>query len=78
MVWFGDLMMLRARCDLKKGDELTLEYVKPLGTYEERNAAFIRKWGFQCDCCLCRLDRQEPKELVEERKQLVKQAEKFE
>jgi hypothetical protein len=72
-VFIGDLMMIRVLFDLEKGAEVILPVNPffPLQIYEERNNYFIRRWGFQCDCRLCILDRQEPKELAKKRKKLV-------
>jgi hypothetical protein len=64
-------MMIRALFDLKKGDEVTVNYVLPLNTYEERHHLCTKKWGFQCDCRLCQLDRQEPPERAKERQKLL-------
>jgi hypothetical protein len=66
--------MIRALCDLKKGDEVTVNYLSSLKTYEERHRGCTKKWGFQCECRLCELDRQEPPALAKERQKL---AEKF-
>jgi hypothetical protein len=68
---FGDLIMIRTLIDLKKGDEVTVKYVPPLETYEKRHYFCTKIWGFQCQCRLCELDRQEPLELAKERQQLV-------
>jgi hypothetical protein len=68
-------MMIRALFDLKKGDEVTATYVFPLNTYEERHQRCTTKWGFQCECRLCELDRQEPPELANERQKWVKKYE---
>jgi hypothetical protein len=70
--FFGDLMMLRALFDLKKGDEVTVNYLPPVKTYEKRQHGCTKIWGFQCECRLCELDRQEPPELAKERQKLVK------
>jgi SET domain-containing protein len=72
MAFYGDLMMIRAICDLKKGDEVTVHYQPPLHTYEQRSAVLESKWGFLCDCRLCELDRQECPNIATERNQLVK------
>jgi hypothetical protein len=68
---FGDLMMIRTVIDLKKGDEVTVKYLPPMDTYEKRHHVFTKKWGFQCECRLCKLDRQESPELVKERQKWV-------
>ena len=64
-------MTIRALFDLKKGDEVTVSYMPPVKAYEERNIAFTQKWGFQCECRLCTLDRQEPSELAKQRENLI-------
>jgi hypothetical protein len=69
--FFGDLMMIRTLVDLEKGDELTVNCLPHWETYEERHHSCTKKWGFQCECRLCELDRQEPPELAKERQNLV-------
>jgi hypothetical protein len=66
--------MIRALIDLKKGDEVMVNYLSPLRTYDDRHNRCTKKWGFQCECRLCVLDRQEPPALAKERQKL---AEKF-
>jgi SET domain-containing protein len=65
-------MMVRALCDLKKGDELTTSYKPSLDmSFEERNAFFVQRHQFECDCRLCHLERQEAPELRQKRKGMV-------
>jgi hypothetical protein len=64
-------MMIRTLIDLKKGDEVTVKYLSSMDTYEKRHHICEKIWGFQCDCRLCELDRQEPPELAKERQELV-------
>jgi hypothetical protein len=68
-------MMLRTICDLKKGEEVTInyQYPFPMKSYEKRTEFLAKKYGFQCTCRLCQLDRQEPTGRVEKRKELVEE-----
>ncbi|KAI1864977.1 uncharacterized protein JN550_008523 [Neoarthrinium moseri] len=42
---------LRARCDIRKGKEITLTYIDPW--VEDRAAQLERSWGFRCCCPIC-------------------------
>ncbi|KAH8108157.1 hypothetical protein BXZ70DRAFT_1060770 [Cristinia sonorae] len=55
--FFGDVMVMRASRNLNAGDEVTLAYhsgTEPLG---ERSEHLTLKWGFTCQCLLCKADR---------------------
>ena len=47
---------VRAIRKIVKGEEVTVAYLEgKLGTRAERQGMFLRKWGFQCDCRICKL-----------------------
>ena len=47
--FFGDIMISRARCDLRAGEEVTLAYC------DARHLPILqRQWGFTCHCALCK------------------------
>ncbi|KPM38328.1 hypothetical protein AK830_g8223 [Neonectria ditissima] len=50
--YVGDLMILRATCNITAGDEITHAYDES-GDYDARTAALHRTWGFKCRCALC-------------------------
>jgi hypothetical protein len=51
----GDIMVIRAMREIKKGEEITLTYTDGL-SYEERTKN-LKKWFSRCDCSLCEHDR---------------------
>ena len=49
--------MLVARRDIEVGEEITYSYIGPAELYPvtaDRRALLLRRWGFECDCSLCR------------------------
>ncbi|QPH04223.1 hypothetical protein C2857_001057 [Epichloe festucae Fl1] len=40
--------------DVEPGQELTISYIEPIATYEERRR-IIQTWGFNCSCSACEL-----------------------
>jgi len=48
----GDLIILRAVRTIRKGEEITHDYVGT-GNYNERRKVLSTNWGFQCTCRLC-------------------------
>ena len=55
-LFYGDIMMVYAIKDLKKGEEITLSYLDPFETYEKRLEK-MKCYKFTCNCELCVLDR---------------------
>lgn len=55
-VFYGTLITLRATRPIKKGGEITLEYVVGYSPLSERGKKLSR-WKFQCNCLLCIADR---------------------
>lgn len=54
---------VRAVRRVSKGEELTVSYLEGrLGTREERQSVFRKKWGFVCDCPVCSLSEEESRE----------------
>jgi hypothetical protein len=52
----GNVILIHARKDLKKGDEVTLAYISMRNSYSERTKKIFTSWGFTCQCRLCKLD----------------------
>jgi len=50
---------VRAACTIRKGEELTLNYLGLLRTYKERKEQLKRKWFFHCNCKVCSLSEEE-------------------
>ena len=55
----GDMSFIHALCDLKKGDEVTINYNVPLDRYINRKADLKDIWNFVCDCRMCQTDRED-------------------
>ena len=52
----GGWHQVRAIRKIFKGEEVTVAYLEgKLGMKAERQGMFMRKWGFQCDCRICKL-----------------------
>lgn len=58
--FYGDVMLIHATKDLRKGEEVTHSYVHPSKEYAKRCQTFTKQWGFTCDCRLCELDKVDP------------------
>jgi hypothetical protein len=53
--FLGNLILIHATKNLKKGDEITLAYIAPQKLLTER-VEFLKRWNFTCQCQLCQLD----------------------
>ncbi len=51
---FGDVMVVRALLPLSQGDEITLGYISPEISTDERQKSLKQSFGFQCNCWYCR------------------------
>ena len=71
--FIGDVMILRATCDIPVGTELTHQYTSPEASFTARQDVFSGNWKFECECALCAAERQSPSAKHEQRLELVKQ-----
>jgi len=67
---FGDVMVVRALLPLSKGDEITLGYIWPDTSIDEREKTLKRAYGFQCDCWYCREERMDGEAACKRRKKI--------
>lgn len=67
--FLADVLFLRARTKVRRGDELLDSYVDALGRYEDRTKV-IERHGFVCDCELCREERADGTVVREKRRGL--------
>lgn len=67
----GDIMVLRAICDIPIGTELTQQYTVPEAAFKARQEIFRGNWDFECDCMLCGGERASPDEKHQQRRDLV-------
>jgi len=68
---FRDVMVVRALLPLSKGDEVTLGYISPDVSIDEREKTLETGFGFQCDCWYCREEKMDGEVARKERKQVV-------
>ena len=53
----GDLLYMVSTSDIKKGEELTISYIPCDIEYSKRKYILKAKWGFDCDCELCKYEK---------------------
>ena len=68
---FGDIMVIRANIDLKKGAEITQSYMSR-APYHHRASGLKERWGVDCTCVMCQGDRMEGYKVLSRRKQLTR------
>ncbi|KAH7720739.1 SET domain containing protein [Aphelenchoides avenae] len=66
--FYGDVMVIHAIGDLRKGDEVVFSYTDPLKPFKERSKQLLH-FGIYCDCQLCELDKIDPR--LQEREELA-------
>uniref|UniRef100_A0AC35F2E6 SET domain-containing protein n=1 Tax=Panagrolaimus sp. PS1159 TaxID=55785 RepID=A0AC35F2E6_9BILA len=66
--FYGNVMVIHANMDIKKGDEICLAYINPMTDFLVRKKT-LNKWKFVCQCKLCELDAKEKQ--CEKRDQMV-------
>ncbi|KZV96983.1 hypothetical protein EXIGLDRAFT_642702 [Exidia glandulosa HHB12029] len=66
---WGDVIVVRATCNLQRGEEVTMAYVNS-STYVDR-AKFLSKYFGSCDCWLCAQERRDGEERCIERERLT-------
>uniref|UniRef100_A0A914Q547 SET domain-containing protein n=1 Tax=Panagrolaimus davidi TaxID=227884 RepID=A0A914Q547_9BILA len=70
----GNVMVIHAAADIKKGEEICFSYGSPYTAYLERKKKF-EKWKFQCDCKLCETDAND--KLCSKRDQMFEEFEEY-
>jgi len=71
--FIGDMMILRAICDIPAGTELTHQYTSPEASFSAREDIFAGNWNFKCECRLCAAERNSEGTKHQQRIALVKQ-----
>lgn len=56
----GDMVMIRATREIKKGEQLALEYITLGEDVELRQRSLAFNWEFTCNCKLCKVESEEP------------------
>uniref|UniRef100_A0A914Z682 SET domain-containing protein n=1 Tax=Panagrolaimus superbus TaxID=310955 RepID=A0A914Z682_9BILA len=64
--FYGDVIVIHATEDIKKGDEISIAYLYPLNGYQFRKKR-IDSWKFECHCKLCELDASDKNCLIRDR-----------
>lgn len=74
--FFGDVMVIRATCDVSKGDELLMTYTghDPHSETDPLRQRRLAKWFKTCQCSLCDSDRSDGEIACNTRLQLLRQA----
>ena len=62
----GDLMVIKATRDIKKGEEITISYFNDID-HKTRTRKIKSSWGFDCTCELCTAEAATSPEDMEER-----------
>ena len=68
---FGDIMVIRANIDLKKGAEITQSYMAR-APYHIRASRLRDSWGIDCTCAMCQADRMEGYKVLSRRRKLIR------
>lgn len=74
--FIGDIMIVRANRDIKAGDEIFTMY-EPATTSFSKRKEKLNSWGFQCDCPLCRIEKQLPASILTDREMIEQEAKNF-
>lgn len=69
--FIGDLIILRATRDIKKGGEILMPYRLPHADNAVTQAELRKIWGFTCDCTLCAAETTVTQTQKRERKRLL-------
>ena len=75
--FIGDLLLLYATKDIKKGEELAINYGADLQAFTSRGEAIMSMWNFQCSCPLCAADAGVSADVMQRRDGLAKAAKSF-
>lgn len=74
--FIGDMMIVRASCDIKAGQEILTWYSPATAPFPKRKEK-LAFWGFQCDCQLCLVERKLPASVFAGRERLELEAKEF-
>ncbi|KAI0126164.1 hypothetical protein BJ170DRAFT_685405 [Xylariales sp. AK1849] len=73
----GDLMVIRAAKDIKKGDEITLAYRNRGADEVAFHAGLEQDYGFTCQCPICKADSKCPSSSLAKRAKLAASVQTF-
>lgn len=72
----GDMMVFRAIKPIKAGEEVFHPYDQS-ADYDARRNALLTTWGFECDCALCRAEKEDDPAVRKKRRELAAEADAF-
>ncbi len=70
--FFGDTMLIYARTNISKDEEITTSYFSNQLEYKDRQDLSAEFYNFNCSCKLCELEDKEPKKIAKLRQGLLK------
>ncbi|KLO07473.1 hypothetical protein SCHPADRAFT_1001647 [Schizopora paradoxa] len=70
--FIGDAYMVRARRDMKKGEEVTIAYIEKQASFDEKRYRLMSTWRFNCECGVCKADDEDGYDAREIRRTLSK------
>lgn len=70
--FLGNMMLVRASRDMKKGEEVTTAYLSDNKPYDERQFRLKRSWKFKCSCVACEAASKDSLKARETRRELMK------
>ena len=68
--YIGDMMVFRAQADIPADTELKFGYISCLEDYEQRQK-LLKKWGFQCECQVCLVEKEHSHKQVKKRTKTI-------
>ncbi|KAL4732053.1 hypothetical protein ACLX1H_001060 [Fusarium chlamydosporum] len=74
--FIGDLILVRAIRGIAAGEEITHAYDEST-SFDERKAAIMRTWGFECRCPLCLVEEEESADVRQKRRLAEDMASRF-
>lgn len=74
--YIRDMMLLRASRPISAGEEIFHSYDES-ADYDARQAALLTTWGFECQCPLCSVEREDDVEVRKKRRELASEVELF-
>ncbi|KAK5116876.1 hypothetical protein LTR85_009136 [Meristemomyces frigidus] len=73
----GDIMLLRARAPIAKGEEVFISYHGISGEFDRRSIEMKTIWAFDCSCPLCQAEAADPPHVRHKREELECRVAKF-
>lgn len=71
--FIGDMMIVRANCDMEAGTEVTFWYHNPGSDAAADLSTGFNHWGFACDCAICKDGKTTSATVINQRKNMFKQ-----